>query len=267
MATCYRHTSRETGVSCANCDRPICPDCMTTTPVGMRCPECSKQKTQVRHVRDSYNARPQVTVVLIALNVLVFFGMSSQSGLGSAGGSLLDSYALIPPEVGSPFNDYYRLVTSGFMHAGILHIGFNMYILWFLGNLLEPSLGPWRFIGLYLAALLAGSLGVVLLDPNSLTVGASGAIFGLMGAAFVMQRARGMDPMQSGIGPMILLNLALGFIIPNVSVAGHVGGLVGGAVAGFLVDRADGLRRGIAPALAACLLVGGLAFGGAIALA
>ena len=267
MATCYRHPDRETGVSCSNCGRPICPDCMTTTPVGMRCPECSKETTQVRNVRAQFDARPQVAIGLIAINVLIFFGTSSQSGLGSGGGSIFRDYALFGPAVASPFDEYYRLITSGFLHSGFLHVGFNMYILWFLGNMLEPSLGPFRFAGLYFASLLSGSLGVILLQPNALTVGASGAIFGLMGAAFVMQRARGIDPMQSGIGPIILLNLALGFVIPNVSVAGHVGGLVGGALTGLLMDRAAQLRRGIALPLAAAALVCVVTFGAAIALA
>jgi membrane associated rhomboid family serine protease len=267
MATCYRHPDRETGVSCSNCERPICPDCMTPTPVGMRCPECSKQTTKVRNVRAWNDAPPRVAIGLIAVNVLIFLGTTSQSGLGSGGGSFFADYGLFGPAVGEPFNEYWRLVTSGFLHSGILHVGFNMYILWFLGNLLEPSLGPVRFAGLYLASLLSGSFAVVLLQPNALTVGASGAIFGLMGAAFMMQRARGIDPMQSGIGPIILLNLALGFVIPNVSVAGHVGGLVGGALTGFLMDQAQNARRGIALPLAACALVGGLAFAGGILLA
>ena len=141
-----------------------------------------------------------------------------------------------------------------------------MYILWFLGNLLEPSLGPVRFLGLYLASLLTGSFAVMLLQPDAATIGASGAIFGLMGAAFVMQRARGVDPMQSGIGPIILINLALGFIIPNVSVAGHVGGLVGGALVGFLMDQVARYRQPLLP-LVVAVLVGAVAVAGSIVVA
>ena len=263
MATCYRHPNRETGVSCSNCGRAICPDCMTSTPVGMRCPECAKQKTKVRNVRASYDANPVVTIGLIAVNVLVFFGMSSQSGFGSAGGRIFTNYALFGPLVG---DEPWRLVTSGFLHSGIFHIGFNMYVLWFLGNLLEPSLGPFRFAGLYLASLLTGSFAVLLINPDTATIGASGAIFGLMGAAFVMQRARGVDPMQSGIGPIILINLALGFIIPNVSVAGHVGGLVGGALCGFLMDQSMRYRRREIPVLI-CVIVGAAAVAGSLAIA
>jgi membrane associated rhomboid family serine protease len=262
VATCYRHPSRETGVSCSNCGRPICPDCMTPTPVGMRCPECSKQTTNVRNVRAAYDSPPRVTIALIAVNVLIFFGMSTQGGFGSAGGSVFVDYALYGPAIADPFHEYYRLITGGFMHSGILHIAFNMYILWFLGRLLEPSLGPVRFAGLYFTALLSGSFGALLLKPESFTVGASGAVFGLMGAAFVMQRARGIDPMQSGIGPLILLNLAIGFLPGlNISIGGHLGGLVGGALAGLLMDRAPNrlpIQVGICLAVSAGAVAGAL---------
>jgi len=269
MAVCYRHTSRETGVSCSNCGNPICPDCMTATAVGMRCPDCSKQTTKVKNVRASYDSRPVVAIGLIAINVLIYFGMSTQSGAFQVvPGTITFDYGLFAARVGDPADEWYRLITWGFVHAqNPLHVGFNMYILWFLGNLLEPSLGPVRFIALYVASLLVGAFAVLLFSPDNLTVGASGAVFGLMGAAFVMQQARGVDPMQSGIGPMILLNLALGFIIPNVSVAGHVGGLVGGALAGFLMDRAESYRRGVLLPVAICIGVGAAAVAGSIAVA
>jgi membrane associated rhomboid family serine protease len=265
MAVCYRHTSRETGVSCSNCGRPICPDCMTATPVGMRCPECSKQKTQVRRLQTTSD-RPVVTVGIIVICVLVYFGMSSTGGGPFSGpsGRYIRDYALNGPAVGA--GEWWRLITSGFMHGGPIHIAFNMYILWFLGNMLEPSLGPWRFGALYMASLLAGSMGALLLDPEAFTVGASGAVFGLMGAAFVLSRARGIDPMASGIGPMIILNLGIGFIIPNISIGGHIGGLVGGALAAFLMDQASERRRGIALPMLAALVVGLLAVAGSLAL-
>ena len=184
-----------------------------------------------------------VTIGLIAINVLVFFGMSSQSGFGSAGGRLFGDFALVRAR-GRRASEYYRLITSGFLHSGFLHIGFNMYILWFLGHLLEPSLGPVRFLApVPRLAAVRLVLGAAARSPNAVTVGASGAIFGLMGAAFVMQRARGIDPMQSGIGPIILLNLAIGFIVPNISIGGHIGGLVGGALVGFLMDQVARFRQ------------------------
>jgi membrane associated rhomboid family serine protease len=263
MAVCYRHPNRETGVSCSNCGRPICPDCMTATTVGMRCPECSRQKTQVRRIQ-STSERPVVTIGIIAICVLTYFGMSQSGGsFGSPGGQVFRDYALFGPAVAD--GEWYRLITSGFLHGGLIHLGFNMYILWFLGNLIEPMLGPWRFGALYFASLLAGSFGALLFEPNVPTVGASGAVFGLMGAAFVFSRARGIDPMASGIGPMILINLAISFIIPNISIGGHLGGLVGGALAALLMDQADRRRRGIALPIGICVVVGAISVAGAMA--
>jgi membrane associated rhomboid family serine protease len=258
MATCYRHPNRETGVSCSNCGKPICPDCMTSTPVGMRCPDCAGQKQRVQTMR-SMSVDPIATYVLIAINVLMFLGAGSGgsflTGSGGGGSQVYADFVLFGPAIHIQ-DEYWRLVTYGFLHSGILHIGFNMYILYWLGNMLEPSLGHVRFVALYFASLLAGAFGALLLDPRAATVGASGAVFGLMAAAFVMQRARGMDPMASGIGPIILINLALGFVIPNVSIGGHLGGLVGGAIAAFAMDKLGARSRGIVLPVAACVVVG-----------
>jgi membrane associated rhomboid family serine protease len=142
-----------------------------------------------------------------------------------------------------------------------------MYILYWLGTMLEPSLGHARFAALYFTSLVSGSFGALLLSPNVNTVGASGAVFGLMGAAFVMQRARGIDPMQSGIGPIILLNLAISFVIPNISIGGHLGGLIGGAAAAYAMDQLAGRRRGVALPVAACLAIGAVAAVAAVAVA
>jgi membrane associated rhomboid family serine protease len=250
MAVCYRHPNRETGVSCSNCGRPICPDCMTPTQVGMRCQECSQQTTKVRHL-NTYD-RPVVTIALIALNVLIYFGGNTRAGFTG-------DFGLYGPSVAN--GELYRLVTAGFLHGGLLHLGFNMYILWFLGNLLEPTLGPVRFGALYFASLLAGAFGALLLSPEALTVGASGAVFGLMGATFLMQRSRGMDPMAGGIGPLILLNLAIGFLPGlNISIGGHLGGLIGGAAAGYIIDQLRTRKRGgLALPVLACVVIGAVA--------
>src|SRR5215207_5858661 len=258
MATCYRHPSRETGVSCSNCGKPICPDCMTSTPVGMRCPDCAGQRQRLQSMR-SLHVDPIATYVLIAINVLMFLGSGGGGGLltggGSGGSQVFNDFALWGPAI-DVNHDYWRLITGGFLHSGILHIGFNMYILYWLGTMLEPSLGHARFLALYFASLLAGSFGALLLDPNAVTVGASGAVFGLMGAAFVLQRARGIDPMQSGIGPVILFNLVLSFVIPNISIGGHIGGLVGGAAAAYAMEWLSERRPGVAGPIAVCVLVG-----------
>ena len=244
MATCYRHPSRETGVACSNCGRPICPDCMTPTPVGMRCPECARQRTRVKTVR-SMTGEPRVTYALIALNVAAFI-VSTVGGGGLAnrgGGTVIDHGALFGPAI-SDDHEYWRLITGGFLHAGFLHIGLNMYLLYILGQMIEPALGPVRFAALYFAALLAGSFGALIATTNPLTetVGASGAIFGLMGAAVVMMRARGISVMESGIGGLLLLNLAFSFVFSGISIGGHIGGLIGGAAAGFLFLQADERR-------------------------
>jgi len=265
MVTCYRHADRETGVSCSSCGRPICPDCMTPTSVGMRCPECSKRRTEVKTVR-SLHSDPTLTYVLIAVNVLAFLGsMSSGGGFTSGGGRVIENGGLFGPLIAE--GEYWRLVTSGFLHAGILHVAFNMYILYFLGQLLEPALGRLRFGALYFSSLLAGSCGALLLSPQALTVGASGAVFGLMGAAVVALRARGFDPMSSGIGMMLLLNLGITFLLPGISIGGHIGGLIGGAAAAWLLVEFGERRRTPALGLVACGLLAAAVTAGAIAAA
>lgn len=232
--TCYRHPDRETRVSCSSCGRPICPDCMTPTPVGMRCPECARQKTKVvRNPGGSASgfAQSPATYVLIALNVIAYLIEIGAGGGGFATGSLnsvtLD-FGLFGPSVAE--GEWYRLVTCGFLHSSLIHIGFNMLLLFFLGRMLEPALGTPRFLVLYFASLLAGSFGALLLDPNAITVGASGAVFGLIGAAFVIARGRGMNALAGELGFLIVLNLAFTFGAKNISIGGHLGGLVAGFV-------------------------------------
>src|SRR3954451_17649568 len=258
--TCYRHPNRVTGVSCSSCGRPICPDCMTPTSVGMRCPECAKQRTQVRTVR-TMNSEPRVTVGIIILCVVALLA-SGSIGCGAAGGARLTAeFALWGPGIAD--GEYWRLVTGGFLHAGLLHIAFNMYLLWILGQMLEPLLGSGRFAALYLTALLWGSFGALLLTPDSHTVGASGAVFGLMGAAAVELRARGINPFQTDIGFLIIFNLGLSFLLAGISIGGPIGGLIGGALAGMAIGYAD-RHRGRWVAYAACAVLPAFAVAGAI---
>jgi membrane associated rhomboid family serine protease len=253
MATCYRHPSRETGVSCSNCGRPICPDCMTTTPVGMRCPECAQQRTAVKRLRDVASV-PRVTYTLIAINVIVFLTEQGQFSFASTGvhGKVV-AEGILYREAIAEADQYWRLVTAGFLHENILHIGFNMYLLYLLGLMLEPAIGGARFAAIYFTALLAGSFGA-LLATAAPTLGASGAIFGLMGGAAVELRARGFSVMQSGIGGLIILNLVLSFSLAGISVGAHIGGLIGGAVAALAIRAADSRRM---PALGflACVVI------------
>jgi membrane associated rhomboid family serine protease len=271
MAVCYRHPNRETGVSCSNCGKPICPDCMTATPVGMRCPDCSRQRTQVRTMRNVY-ANPTATFVLIGINVLLYLGTMLSGGtngsvfidLGTLGSATFQG-----EPIGVANGEVYRLITGAFLHASILHIFFNMYILYWLGTMLEPVLGHVRFVALYFASLLAGSFGALVAAPHQLTVGASGAVFGLMSAAFVFQRARGIDPWRSGLGPVILLNLALPFLFPNldISIGGHIGGLIGGAIAALSIEWLGTRRRGDLLPVLACVAVGAVSVAGALSVA
>lgn len=271
---CYRHPDRETGVSCSSCGRPICPDCMTPTPVGMRCPECASQKTRV--VRNptgtpgGFEATP-ATYVLIAINVIVFLVeiASGSGGFFTVGiTQFVADFALFGPSVAE--GEWYRLLTSGFLHAGIIHIGFNMFLLLVLGRLLEPALGTPRFLVLYFASLLAGSLGALVVEPNAVTIGASGAVFGLAGAVFVIARGRGMDALAGEIGFLILFNLILSFASPRISVGGHIGGLVGGVICALIIVAAEKgmLGRNHRPVeFAAMAAVGVIAFLGALAVA
>ena len=272
--TCYRHPDRETGVSCSNCGRPICPDCMTSTPVGMRCPECARQTTKVRAGAGAFSpsaaGKMPATIALIAVNVIVFIielaggGTSSFSG----GGSVIHDAGLHGPDVAN--GDWWRVITGGFLHAGFLHLLLNMYVLYVAGSILEPGIGTPRFLGIYFVSLIAGSLGALIVDPNSFTVGASGAIFGLMAGVVVIARGRGVEQLASQFGLFIVLNLVLTFSISGISVGGHIGGLIGGAVAAALVlfvERRMGGRAGFGLELAGIVLMIVATFVGALAVA
>ena len=260
ITTCYRHPSRETGVSCSNCSRPICPDCMTPTSVGMRCPECSKQKTKVRTVA-TLTGPPQLTYALIVINVIAFVATSAASGgLSLTAGTLYEPGAVYATAVAD--GDWWRIVTAGFLHAGLLHIALNMYFLYYLGTMMEPSIGKVRFGLLYFVSLVGGSLGALLLSPDAQTVGASGAVFGMMGAAILYMRARGIGLMESGLGITLVLNLVISFR-PGISLGGHAGGLVAGFLIGYLMFELAERRRipnrvvyGVAAALIVALAVG-----------
>jgi membrane associated rhomboid family serine protease len=235
---------------------------MTPTPVGMRCPECSRQRTKVRTLR-STTTEPVVTYALIAINVIVFLA-EGQFGIGSTNGGteLFRRFALDGPDVAN--GDYWRIVTSGFLHAGLLHIFFNMYLLYLLGNMLEPAIGSVRFALVYFVSLFAGSLGALIVSPDTLTVGASGAVFGLMGAAAVELSARGINPMETGIGGLIIFNLLFSFVFSGISIGGHIGGLIGGALTGFLFLQADQRHIPRQASLGLTVALGALVFAAAV---
>lgn len=272
VETCYRHPSRETGVSCSACGRPICTECMTSTPVGMRCPECARQRTRVRAAGAvSRGGEPIATYGLLALNVIVFLAEIGGGGGAASvegGGGLIEDGGLCGNAIadggfcGGQPNDggeWFRIITGAFLHAGPLHLLMNMFVLYILGTLIEPAIGTPRFLAIYATALLAGSFGALLLtDPDQLTVGASGAIYGLMGAAVVIARRRGFEQVAGQIGVWLALNLVLTFSIPGISIGGHLGGLAGGALAAMLVSqveqRAAGRQAFLAEALGLTLI-------------
>jgi membrane associated rhomboid family serine protease len=257
MQTCYRHPDRETRVACSRCDRPICPECMTPSPVGMRCPECAGERSDVR--KPSYSSPASsandapATYALIAINVAVFVaqlalggGATDFDGTGlTADGALcgdaIGSGGLCgPPAVLTDGGEWWRIFTSGFLHGGFIHLALNMFVLYILGTLLEPAIGTRRLLGIYFVSLVAGSFGALLLsEPFRYTVGASGAIYGLFGATLLVARNRGLDQVVTQLGFWLVLNLVLTFSISGISIGGHLGGLAGGALAGMVVLAAE----------------------------
>jgi membrane associated rhomboid family serine protease len=238
---CYRHPDRETGLSCSECGRPICPDCATFASVGIRCPDHAgarggKKPMQIKPptVRRTQGVAlatgsAPITKMLIAANLVVYLITVEQGGggLNQPGGHLLLRWILWGPAVAH--GGWYRLVTSMFLHASLLHIGFNMYILWWAGGQVEQYLGRARFIGLYFVAGLAGSAGALLQAPLVPSLGASGAVFGVLGAMALLEwQVTGRLGGQAM--PLIVLNLVLGFVISNISWGAHIGGLIGGVL-------------------------------------
>jgi membrane associated rhomboid family serine protease len=237
---CYRHPDRPTGLSCSECGRPICTECMTPAAVGLRCPEHAGTRRAVRATRAARIApRPVaraqrrmgatdalVTKVLIAVNVGIYLiGATQGGGLNSPSGSFYDKTILFGPLVAQ--GDWWRLITSAFLHANLLHIGFNMLALWWIGAPVENYLGRSRYLGLYFVAGLAGSAGALLQAPTTPTLGASGAIFGILGAMLVLEwQATGT--LAGNAMTLIVINLVFSFAIPGISWGGHIGGLIGG---------------------------------------
>jgi membrane associated rhomboid family serine protease len=243
--TCYRHPDRQTGVSCSECGRGICPDCMTFGPVGIRCPEHSGQRQGAAKVvqgvqRQSAMRTGWVSMTLIGLNVLVYLAQLAQGAPVTANaGSIYVNGVLYGPAVAD--GDWWRLLTAAFLHYGPFHLAMNMLVLYLFGPPLEAVLGPPRFLLLYVASGLAGSAGALLMNPEALTVGASGAIYGLFGAMLVLER-QGTYVFGGSVIPLLVINLAITFLIPGVSIGGHLGGLIGGALV-ILVYSRFGQRR------------------------
>jgi len=267
MAVCYRHPNRETGVSCSSCGRPICPDCMTPTPVGMRCPECARERTRVQRL-PSLSRTPVATQALIGLNVLAFLVETAAGApLGGGGrGTVWVHGVLFGPAI-SMNHEYWRLVTAGFLHDGLFHLFVNMISLYFVGSALEPAIGRVNFLAVYFVSLLAGSFGALWFSPGIPTLGASGAIFGIFGALIIVARNRGIPIWQSGLGYVLVFNLIFSLSVRGISVGDHLGGLVGGLITGWLIVEVAERRRMATAALIGCAVVGVASVIGALAVA
>jgi membrane associated rhomboid family serine protease len=240
---------------------------MTPTPVGMRCPECARERTKVRTMRSAPSA-PSVTQALIVINVLVFIAASAGGAPlgGGTGGTVWNKGVLYGPFIAHQ-HEYWRIVSSGFLHDGLAHIFVNMLSLYFVGSVLEPAIGRLNFAAIYGASLLTGSFGALLFTPMAPTVGASGAIFGIFGALIVVAHARGISIWQSGLGFWLVLNLVFSFSFKGISVGGHIGGLIGGLITGWLVVELGERRRQSSSALIGCAVVAIIGVVGAIAVA
>jgi membrane associated rhomboid family serine protease len=244
---CYRHPDRETRVSCSECGRGICTDCMVFAPVGIRCPDHAGQAQGAARMsrgvrRAAYEGTGAlVTKTLIAINVAVYaLNLAQGSSLNRTSGSLFEKGALF---VSSPFlpggvadGEWWRLITAAFLHGNFLHLALNMIVLWVVGAPVEQAIGRGRFLALYLVSGLAGSTGALLWSPHAITVGASGAIFGILGAALVLESQRNYVLGGSALS-LLVVNLVLTFAIPNISIGGHLGGLIGGALGALALSR------------------------------
>ena len=235
---CYRHPNRETLIRCTRCDRPICSDCMRPAAVGFHCPDDVAQgRKSVRAQRTSVGALlrespPYVTIALLAANVAVYFYCGTQPGgtlRNPTGSRLFLDWQLFPPRIHNN-HQYFRLLSSAFLHISPLHILSNMVALAIIGPALERLLGPARYGVMYLLSALGGSAAIYAFGTAfQYTAGASGAIFGLFGACLVLHRKLGLD-FQWLVG-VIALNFVLTFSISGISKLGHIGGFVVGLLA------------------------------------
>src|SRR6266576_4862007 len=239
--TCYRQPDRVTGLSCSECGRPICTECMTMAPVGIRCPDHSGKAQGVQRVTKGVRRAAfegtgaKVTKALIGINVAVYVAELAQGGgVYGVNSTIYQKGFLYAPFVGQ--GDWWRLMTAAFLHYGPFHLLLNMVGLYWFGSLLERRIGSGRFLLLYLVSGLAGSAGALVVSPNSATVGASGAIFGILGAGLVLEQQRDYVFGGSALG-IIVINFVLTFSISSISKGGHIGGLIGGIIATLGLTR------------------------------
>lgn len=258
---------------------------MTPTSVGMRCPECAGDRTEIKRPTSfagSSASTTSATRVLIGINAAVFMlGLLFGGTIFSGGGSFLIDGGLCGNAVGdggicggviaTDGGEWWRVVTSGFLHGGLVHLGLNMFVLYILGQFLEPAIGTPRFVAVYLVSLIAGAFGALLISsPGQFTVGASGAIYGVFIATILVARHRGLDHVVAQLGFWLVLNLVFTFGVSGISIGGHLGGIVGGVLGGLLVlgaERGFARRLGLRGELGALAGVGAAFFVGCVVIA
>jgi len=237
LLACYRHPGRETGVRCARCERPICPDCMVAASVGFQCPECVREgRKTLRQARTVYGGRTtgsagQLSMLIIGLNVAgllakLAVGSNPVAFTGSSGTSttLDDRFAGLPAKF--DFNhEYYRFVTSMFLHTGVIHLALNCYAIYLLGPTIEGMLGRWRYLLLYFGSGIGGSALSYVCNQGG--EGASGAVFGVFAALYIFGRQQRRD--TSMVAGLIVANLVFSFLVPGIGYWAHIGGLLAGA--------------------------------------
>ncbi len=236
---CYRHPDRPAAVGCQRCGKPVCPECMIPASVGFVCPEDAAAGSQVISGREVMNRRPPFVTGMIGLLVVIYLAQVATDA--SEDFSLTSSWLLYGPRVAA--GEYWRIVTSGFIHGGLMHLGFNCYLLWVVGGMLERAIGSKRIALCYFGGLFGGAAAIMAANFDVPTVGASSAVLGLAGA--IAGAVRGQPEMlrRTGVLPMIVLNLTLPLLIGRISFWGHFGGVVAGFTLGLLVgrpERADG---------------------------
>lgn len=268
-ATCYRHPEREAHIRCTRCNRRICPDCMVAASVGFQCPECVRQGNKgVRRGRTVFGGAVTgdpgyVTKVLIAVNALMWLvqvgaGLTFEHRLWLIGGPAFDP--VLMERVGVADGESYRLLTAAFLHGGLVHLALNMYALYLFGPPLEGALGRVRFITLYFVSALGGSaVSYAFSNPAQPSLGASGAIFGLLGAFLVVSRRMGRD--TTGVLILLAINFVYGLIVPRIDWHAHLGGLITGVLTAVAFAYAPKVGRtavqtgGVLGVLAAVVVV------------
>ncbi len=242
--TCYRHPDRATGLSCSRCERPICPDCMTAASVGQHCPECvAEGNRSVRRTRTVFGGgavtAPYVTWAILGLMGVGYVAqmLTAGSPLSTSGSPLVERLGMWGGGVAFR-GEWYRLITAAFLHAGLWHILFNGWAMYALGPQLERWLGHGRFLALWVLGALGGSALTLVAAPNTLSIGASGAIFALFGAVFVIGRRLGLDVRMVAV--LIGINLVITFVFPSISWTAHMGGLAVGLLLGAVFAHLPG---------------------------